>query len=88
MCCVTARDCPPHAAQPAYLSSLAKEGWAWEYLRRNETYRRVASGRARMMEKVAEIGTAPVYRLRSIDQAAEAWSLCSFRRSRHDGRDG
>lgn len=85
MCCVTARHYPTHAAHLDYLSSLAKEGWAWEYLRRNDTYQRAASGHARMMEKVAQIGTAPVYQLRSIDQAAEAWSLCSFRGSRHDG---
>lgn len=85
MCCVTARDCPTHAAHLDYLSSLAKEGWAWEYLRRNDAYRRAASGHTRLMEKVAEISTAPVYQLPSSDQAAEAWSLCSFRGSRHHG---
>jgi hypothetical protein len=61
MCCVTARDHPTHAARLDYLSSLAKEGWAWEYLRRNDSYRRAAKGHARTLEKVAEIGTAPVY---------------------------
>jgi len=70
---VNARNWPRSRAQIGYLPSLCKSGWAWEALRRNESYRYAALKSGHKMVQVSEIGAGiPVYKLPGSDQAVEA----------------
>ena len=80
----------PHTAAPAwpptlesydYLSSLVPRDWAWEGLRRNETYQadgRANAATANLTEHLE--GRALVTRMQEAVSPAHAWALCTFRR--------
>jgi hypothetical protein len=79
-----------HAAAPAwpptlesydYLSSLVARDWAWEGLRRNESYRAEARARAATANVTEHLeGGALVTRMQESASPAQAWALCTFRR--------
>lgn len=75
---------PGPARREAYdhVRFLTRSRLAWEYLRRNEDYRRdwriSAAGRPR---PIALTTGTTLIRLRRRFLRAEAWGLCSFRRS-------
>ena len=62
-----------------YMSTLAKQDWAWECLRRNTTFRSVARlWQQRGLIRV-RLGAGPILtRLRARLPHAEAWGLCCF----------
>ena len=78
-----------HAAAPAwpptlesydYLSSLVARDWAWEGLRRNQSYQAEARAHAATANVTEHLeGRALVTRLQETSPA-HAWALCTFRR--------
>jgi hypothetical protein len=73
---------PPPLAAYGYTKHLTRSRWAWEFLRRNEDYRRdwrlSAPGRPR---PIILTTATRLYRLRRRYRQAEQWRLCTFRRS-------
>ena len=80
-----------HAAAPAwppalesydYLSSLVARDWAWEGLRRNQSYQAEARAHAATANIITEHleGRVLVTRMQEASPPAHAWALCTFRR--------
>jgi hypothetical protein len=78
-----------HAAAPAwpprletydYLSSLVARDWAWEGLRRNDSYQAEARAHAATPNVTEHLeGRALVTRMQEAASPAHAWALCTFR---------
>ncbi|MGE0022813.1 MAG: DUF6499 domain-containing protein [Hyphomicrobium sp.] len=80
--CSVGPSWPPALSQYDYVRVLPKSGWAWELLRRNPDYQREYRLNAGRCEKICQHHTGIVLcRLRRRCRKAEAWGLCSFRRS-------
>jgi hypothetical protein len=63
-----------------YLSSLVARDWAWEGLRRNESYQTEARAQAATANVTEHLeGRALVTRLQEAVTPAHAWALCTFR---------
>ena len=79
-----------HAAAPAwppvlesydYLSSLIARDWAWEGLRRNQSYRAEARAHAATANITEHMeGRALLTHMQEASPPAHAWALCTFRR--------
>src|SRR5579872_2941971 len=65
-----------------YTKTLSREGWAWEFLRRNPTYRAASRDAERSTVATKAEGGLLTIRRQSGTSNAEIWGLCSFRRSR------
>jgi transcriptional regulator len=75
-------DWPPLLEHYDYLSSISWRDWAWEYLRRNPAYRKDAELRTSERIIIERLGGgALLTRMQERSLPAEAWALCSFRRS-------
>lgn len=73
---------PPHVGAYEYARTLLKTGWAWEFLRRNPDYQRdYRVCRAGFPSFCLHRSGIALGRLRRRSCRAEAWGLCSFRRS-------
>jgi hypothetical protein len=71
---------PPAVEGYDYLSSLVARDWAWEGLRRNESYRAEARAHAATANVTEHLeGGALVTRMREAVSPAHAWALCTFR---------
>jgi hypothetical protein len=70
---------PPPLQAYDYLSTVTWRDWAWEGLRRNQTYQ--ADARANPSEGHAstQLGGGAITRMRKPLLPAEAWALCCFR---------
>ncbi len=69
-----------------YLRTAAMSDWAWEYLRRNPAYQADACLYPRRGLVRRPLATGTIFtRMRSRHARAEAWGLCSFRRSKTAG---
>ncbi len=63
----------------AYTRELDRPGWAWEFLRRNEEFRRdCRMNRAGQPKAIQHVSGAALYRPRRRFLAAEAWGLELF----------
>ena len=81
---------PHHAAAPAwppvlesydYLNSLIARDWAWEGLRRNESYQAEARAHAATANITEHLeGRALATHMQEVSSPAHAWALCTFRR--------
>src|SRR5262245_42139198 len=72
---------PPTLESYDYLSSLVARDWAWEGLRRNESYRAEARAHAATANVTEHLeGGALVTRMQEASPPANAWALCTFRR--------
>jgi hypothetical protein len=72
---------PPPLDAYDYLRSLTRRDWAWEMLRRNQTYQRHAQACAAHDVVRDHLGSgALITRMRGAQPSAEAWALCCFRR--------
>ena len=66
-----------------YLVSQPQSAWAWEFLRRNRAYRVQAEKTLQSAIDQSQTTTGiRITRLMSPQPEAEAWALCSFRRSK------
>ncbi|MBZ0209769.1 MAG: DUF6499 domain-containing protein [Hyphomicrobium sp.] len=73
---------PPILDQYDYVRTLPGPGWAWEFLRRNKDYQRDYRLHAGRCANLCRHRTGiTLCRLRRRCRRAEAWGLCSFRRS-------
>ena len=82
----TAGNWPPTRIDH-HLASAPKSDWAWEFLRRNNDYKRDEASSLGNMMHLGTIGAgAPVFKLRTHEEAAQKWALCSFRRPDSLGR--
>lgn len=65
-----------------YLIDQPKSAWAWEFLRRNADYRSdaIRTAQSSTIRSSARNGLR-ITRLLGHQSEAEAWGLCSFRRS-------
>lgn len=73
---------PPNIVQYEYLRTLPKNGWAWEFLRRNSDYQRdYRLSAAQCASYCRHRSGISLCRLRRRCRKAEVWGLCSFRRS-------
>jgi hypothetical protein len=78
------RAATPPTVQQAYehLRTAAMPDWAWEYLRRNADYRAEAHLHHRRGVVRHRLGSGTILtRMHARHVRAEAWGLCSFRRS-------
>ena len=72
---------PPALESYDYLSSLVARDWAWEGLRRNESYQAEARTHAATANITEHLeGRALVTRMQEASPPAHAWALCTFRR--------
>jgi hypothetical protein len=72
---------PPTLEGYDYLSSLVARDWAWEGLRRNESYQTEARAHAATANVTEHLeGGALVTRMQEAVSPAHAWALCTFRR--------
>ncbi len=77
---------PPDAIDHC-LALAPKSDWAWEFLRRNNDYKRDEAPSLGNMIHLGTIGAgAPVFKLRTHEEAAQKWALCSFPRPGSLGR--
>ena len=69
-----------------HLRTATMTDWAWEYLRRNRAYQAEARlhGRRGVVHRPFATGTV-FTRMHARHVRAEAWGLCSFRRSNTAG---
>ncbi|WP_442908672.1 transcriptional regulator domain-containing protein [Hyphomicrobium sp. DMF-1] len=73
---------PPHVSAYEYARTLPRTGWGWEFLRRNPVYQRdYKLCRAGCPSFCWHKTGIALCRLRRRSCRAEAWGLCSFRRS-------
>jgi hypothetical protein len=71
---------PPALEGYDYLSSLLWRDWAWEGLRRNQTYQAEALARASAGNIIKDLeGGALLTRMQEPAFPAQAWALCTFR---------
>jgi len=79
---------PPTLESYDYLSSLVARDWAWEGLRRNQSYQAEARAHAETANVTEHLeGRALVTRLQETSPA-QAWALCTFRRPIAHGSAG
>ena len=68
-----------------YLASLSRRDWAWEGLRRNSAYQAAALADMALGSTTIHMeGRALLTRMQDRGRPADAWALCSFRRSVSD----
>jgi transcriptional regulator len=71
---------PPTLESYDYLSSLVARDWAWEGLRRNESYQAEVLSHAATANVTEHLeGEALVTRMQEPAFPAHAWVLCTFR---------
>ena len=72
---------PPALEAYDYLSSLVCRDWAWEGLRRNQSYQAEALAHAAATDITEHLeGGALLTRMQERVSPAQAWALCTFRR--------
>ncbi|WP_432431374.1 transcriptional regulator domain-containing protein [Rhodomicrobium vannielii] len=74
---------PPSLDSYDYLVGQPQSAWAWEFLRRNSHYRAQAEQALQGAKNPSQTRTGlRITRLLSPQLEANAWALCSFRRSK------
>ena len=70
-------ESPGMLADYDYLSRLSMDRWAWEYLRRNDEFRRDASVRSKddISERMAPCAPIRMLKARTSQTLAERWGL-------------
>jgi hypothetical protein len=80
---------PPALESYDYLSSLVARDWAWEGLRRNQSYQAEARAHTATATITDHLeGRVLVTRMQEASPPAHAWALCTFRRSVPHGSAG
>jgi hypothetical protein len=69
-----------------YMLALTRRDWSWEGLRRNPRYQDEARSQLTSEQPSTRLESGPLLtRMREPSPGAQAWALCSFRRSFTDG---
>ena len=78
-------SCPLTLDAYNYLATLTPRDWAWEGLRRNRAYQIEALAHIAAGRTINHMtGRALLTRMQDHRGPADAWALCSFRRSVYD----